>query len=85
MNPDGLGMEKGMSQEEVDAEIQSLFEALTEYVAASSGEETNGGISVTQGDGKVFISFNQANLAIASAIFSLAPLRQYSAAARMAF
>ena len=60
MNPDGMGMEKGMSQEDVDAEIQSLFEALTEYVSASSGEETKGGISVTQGDGKVFISFNQA-------------------------
>ena len=59
MNPDAQGMEQGMSQEDVDAEIQSLFEALSEYVSSSNGEES-GGISVTQGDGKVFISFNQA-------------------------
>ncbi len=59
INPDSQGLEKGMSQQEIDEEIQSLFEALSEYVSSTQGEET-GGISVTQGDGKVFISFNQA-------------------------
>lgn len=59
LDPDGQGMEKGMTQNDIDAEMQSLFEALSEYVSNSQGDETNG-ISVTQGDGKVFISFNQA-------------------------
>ena len=60
LDPDSQGMEKGLSQQDVDAEIQSLFEALTEYVNSSSPGEEKSGISVTQGDGKVFISFNQA-------------------------
>ena len=57
LSPDGQGMDQGMSQSDVDAEMQSLFEALTEFVSANSSSDM---MSVTQGDGKIFISFNQA-------------------------
>ena len=53
---DGVGLHKGITQEEIDAEIEKLYQALTQYVAEQGSENT---ISVTRGDGKVFISFNQ--------------------------
>lgn len=53
----GKGLHTGMTQSEVDAEIQSLFQALKSFV---SQEGVESDISVTQGDGMVYISFNQA-------------------------
>ena len=46
-----------MDQAQVDAQIDDLYEKLKEYVSSQQG--TQGEISVTQGDGKVFIAFNQ--------------------------
>lgn len=46
-----------ISQEEIDAQIEELYKMLRDYVA-QEGIQNN--ISVTKGDGKVFISFNQA-------------------------
>lgn len=57
LDPDGKGLDKGLSQSDVDAKMQSLYESLKDYVSREGAEST---ISVTQGDGKVFISFNQA-------------------------
>ena len=54
---DGVGLEAGIQQSEVDAEIESLYEALKDFVAQ---EGVQSDISVTQGDGIVYISFNQA-------------------------
>ncbi len=56
LDPDGAGLDKGLSQSQVDAKMQSLYESLKEYVSKENAEST---ISVTKGDGKVFISFNQ--------------------------
>jgi chemotaxis protein MotB len=44
------------TQQDVDEAMEQLYEALKDY-AQSNGLEEN--ISVTQGDGKVFVSFNQ--------------------------
>ncbi len=44
------------NQESIDEDIEELFMALQAYVAESGQTD----ISVTKGDGKVFISFNQA-------------------------
>ena len=46
-----------MDQAQVDAQIDDLYEKLKEYVSSQQG--TQGEISVTRGDGKVFIPFNQ--------------------------
>ena len=46
-----------MDQAQVDAQIDDLYEKLKEYVSSQQG--TQGEISVTRGDGKVFIAFNQ--------------------------
>ena len=54
---DGMGLDRGMSQVEIDDEIEALYMALKSYVD-NAGAQSN--ISVTKGDGKVFISFNQA-------------------------
>ena len=51
---DGTGLKE--TQAKIDAEIEELYQALTQYVAEQGSENT---ISVTRGDGKVFISFNQ--------------------------
>ena len=48
--------EKEISQEEIDATIEQLYQALKEYVAQEGAQST---ISVTKGDGKVYVSFNQ--------------------------
>ncbi|MBD5147365.1 MAG: flagellar motor protein MotB [Oscillibacter sp.] len=45
------------NQEEIDADIEALFQALQSYVADQNMETT---IAVTKGDGKVFVSFGQA-------------------------
>lgn len=52
---DGSGL--GITQAEIDKEMDALYKELKEYVA-SEGAQNN--ISVTRGDGKVFVSFNQA-------------------------
>lgn len=52
---DGSGM--GITQAEVDRDMEKLYQALKEYVS-KQGVQSN--ISVTKGDGKVFVSFNQA-------------------------
>ena len=57
LEEDGLGMDKGMSQQEIDDEIEALYMALKTYV---DNADVQSNISVTKGDGKVFISFNQA-------------------------
>lgn len=54
---EGEGLDEGLSEEETEAQLQSLYEAMLEY------QETEGltdSMSVTKGDGRVFISFNQA-------------------------
>jgi len=46
-----------MTQEQVDIDIEELFQQLKSYVSQEGAQST---ISVTKGDGQVFISFNQA-------------------------
>lgn len=55
LEPDGMGLDRGM-QQQIDVDMESLYESLKEY-AAQQGMESS--MSVTKGDGKVFISFNQ--------------------------
>ena len=50
---DSMGMDVGLSQAQIDQDIQSLYEALQAYASQQSA------MSVTKGGGKVFISFNQ--------------------------
>lgn len=52
---DGSGMT--VSQEEIDQDIEDLYEMIVAYVSSQQAEDN---ISVSKGDGKVFISFNQA-------------------------
>lgn len=52
---DGSGL--GITQAQVDEDMESLYQELKEYVN-SAGEQSK--ISVTKGDGKVFVSFNEA-------------------------
>ena len=52
---DGSGM--GLSQVEIDEDMAKLYELLVTYIAQQNAEDS---ISVSQGDGKVFITFNQA-------------------------
>lgn len=54
LEEDGVGMEKGLTQAEVDQDMEDLYEALKSFASKQSS------ISVTQGSGKIFISFNQA-------------------------
>ena len=54
---DGIGLDQGLSQTEIDAEIEQLYQMLQEYVA-EQGAESN--IAVTKGEGMVYISFGQA-------------------------
>lgn len=58
---DGMGLEDSVqaSQEEIDETMQALFQSLSAYLEQQDAEHQNL-ISVTQGDGKVFITFNQA-------------------------
>jgi len=58
---DDVGLGEGMqaTQDEIDDTMQMLFQALSSYLENQNGENQNL-ISVTQGDGKVFITFNQA-------------------------
>lgn len=46
----------GISQEDIDQAMDALYETLKAYVAEQNAENT---ISVTRGDGKVFVSFNE--------------------------
>jgi len=46
-----------MTQEQVDIDIEELFQQLKAYVSQEGAQST---ISVTKGDGQIFISFNQA-------------------------
>lgn len=46
-----------LSQEEIDQDITNLYEQIKAYIAQSGNEST---ISVTKGEGKVYITFNQA-------------------------
>ena len=52
---DGSGM--GLSQMDIDNDMAQLYELLVTYVDAQQAEDS---ISVSQGDGKVFVTFNQA-------------------------
>lgn len=52
---DGYGM--GNSQEEIDSDIDELYEWILAYVKDQGAEDN---ISVSKGDGKVFVAFNQA-------------------------
>ncbi|MBR2894148.1 MAG: OmpA family protein [Oscillospiraceae bacterium] len=52
---DGSGM--GLSQVKIDEDMAQLYELLVTYIAQENAEES---ISVSKGDGKVFITFNQA-------------------------
>lgn len=52
---DGAGL--GLSQEKIDKDMEELYEALVTFVAAS---QMQGDISVTKGDGKVFVTFGEA-------------------------
>ncbi len=58
LDPDGLGLDQGLQkkQEQVEADMQSLYENLKDYVQQQGNQSS---MSVTKGDGKVFISFNQ--------------------------
>ena len=52
---DGSGM--GLSQVDIDEDMAQLYELLVTYIAQQNAQDS---ISVSQGDGKVFITFNQA-------------------------
>lgn len=58
---EGAGLEDSVqaSQEEIDEAMLMLFQSLSSYLEQQDAEHQNL-ISVTQGDGKVFITFNQA-------------------------
>jgi chemotaxis protein MotB len=45
-----------MTQEDVDQQMEDLYEALKSYAQQNNMEDS---ISVTEGDGKVFVTFNQ--------------------------
>lgn len=55
-DPEGDNEGGDISQEEIDSQIEALYLALKDYVAAQSAEGT---ISVTKGDGIVYVCFNQ--------------------------
>ena len=50
---DAMGLDKGMTQDEVDQDIEELYQSLKQLASQQSA------ISVTKGGGKVFITFNQ--------------------------
>ena len=52
---DGAGL--GLSQMDIDEDMAQLYDLLVTYVAAQQAEDS---ISVSKGDGKVFVTFNQA-------------------------
>ena len=52
---DGSGM--GLSQVDIDEDMAELYEMLMAYVAQQNAQDS---ISVSKGDGKVFVTFNQA-------------------------
>lgn len=52
---DGSGM--GLSQIDIDEDMTELYELLMTYIAENSMQDS---ISVSMGDGKVFVTFNQA-------------------------
>jgi len=52
---DGSGM--GLSQMDIDEDMAQLYDLLVTYIAQQNAQDS---ISVSQGDGKVFITFNQA-------------------------
>lgn len=55
--PGGSPAAQATTQEQVDAMLEQLYEQLTSYTQAQGTEEN---ISVTKGDGYVFLSFNEA-------------------------
>ena len=52
---DGSGM--GLSQVDIDEDMAQLYELLVTYVAQQNAQDS---ISVSKGDGKVFVTFSQA-------------------------
>ncbi len=52
---DGSGM--GLSQVDIDEDMNQLYEMIMAYIADQSAQDS---ISVSKGDGKVFVTFNQA-------------------------
>ena len=52
---DGSGI--GLSQVDIDEDMAQLYELLVTYVAQQNAQDS---ISVSKGDGKVFVTFNQA-------------------------
>lgn len=54
-DPNGAGEGVGLTQEKIGNDMDQLYEALLEYISRE-GLENN--ISVTKGDGKVFVTFN---------------------------
>ena len=52
---DGSGM--GLSQVDIDEDMAQLYEMLMAYIADQNAQDS---ISVSQGDGKVFVTFSQA-------------------------
>ena len=51
---DGSGM--GLSQVDIDEDMAQLYEMIMAYVADQNAQDS---VSVSQGDGKVFVTFNQ--------------------------
>ena len=57
---DGMGLDEiQTAQDEINETMEALYQALSNYLEEQDAENQNL-ISVTQGDGKVFITFNQA-------------------------
>ena len=52
---DGSGM--GLSQADIDDDMNELYEMIMTYIADQNAQDN---ISVSKGDGKVFVTFNQA-------------------------
>ncbi len=52
----GPGTGSGLTQEDIDANMESLYGALVAYTEQSGMQNS---ISVTEGDGRVYVTFNQ--------------------------
>lgn len=52
---DGTGM--GLSQVDIDQDMAELYEMIMSYIANQNAQDS---VSVSKGDGKVFVTFNQA-------------------------
>lgn len=56
-NPGAPIQNAPITQEEIDQDMEALYQALQEYVSQEGAQNR---ISVTKGDGKVFVAFNDA-------------------------